>query len=160
MMALELETYVLPQHGLVFIANDGAGRSAGGCLTLPPGEWQMPTSVDGRTAVRFLRTFGIHLQRAAQFQRAMHEHHLAEPHYYVRTIGVRPGMQGHGLGQALMQPTLERCDEEGLPTYLEASSERSAALYARLGFVHLGAVEFLPGAPPAWPMRRPPRAAT
>jgi len=29
---------------------------------------------------------------------------------------------------------VERCDREGLPAYLEASSERSAALYERLGF--------------------------
>ena len=28
----------------------------------------------------------------------------------------------------------ERCDRERLPAYLEASSERSAALYERLGF--------------------------
>ena len=40
-----------------------------------------------------------------------------------------------------MQPTLERADSAGLPTYLEASSNRSAALYERLGFVHLGVLE-------------------
>jgi hypothetical protein len=33
-----------------------------------------------------------------------------------------------------MQPTLERCDEARLPAYLEATSERNAALYERLGF--------------------------
>jgi hypothetical protein len=37
-------------------------------------------------------------------------------------------------GSALMRPTLERCDHEGIPAYLEASSERNAALYERLGF--------------------------
>lgn len=36
---------------------------------------------------------------------------------------------------------------------LEASSERSAALYERLGFVHLGVLE-LPDGAPVWPMRR------
>jgi RimJ/RimL family protein N-acetyltransferase len=55
-----------------------------------------------------------------------------------------------------MRPTLERCDSDGVPAYLEASSERSAALYERLGFVHLGVLELPDGAPPLWPMRRPP----
>lgn len=33
-----------------------------------------------------------------------------------------------------MQPTLRASDERQLPAYLEASSERSARLYVRLGF--------------------------
>ena len=71
-------------------------------------------------------------------------------------VGVRPGFQRQGLGSALMRPTFERCDTEDVPAYLEASSERSAALYERLGFVHLGILKLPDGAPPVWPMRRPP----
>jgi GNAT superfamily N-acetyltransferase len=155
MFTLELQTYVLPQDGLVFAANDGRGGLAGGCLALPPGRWQMPRAVDGRTAVRWLRALGTRLPRASRVQRTMEEHHPAEPHYYIRTIGVRPGLQGQGLGSALMRPVLDRCDSEGQPAYLEASSERSAALYERLGFVHLGVLELPDGGPPMWPMRRP-----
>ena len=33
-----------------------------------------------------------------------------------------------------MRRTLDRCDAEGAPAYMEASSERNAALYERLGF--------------------------
>jgi RimJ/RimL family protein N-acetyltransferase len=88
----------------------------------------------------------------------MEEHHPAEPHYYIRWIGVRPALQGHGLGTELMQPVLERADSDGVPAYLEASNERSAALYERLGFVHLGTLQVAGGAPPLWPMRRPPGA--
>ena len=51
-----------------------------------------------------------------------------EPHFYVRTVGVRTVLQGRGVGSALMQPTLEKADSAGLPTHIEASSERSAAL--------------------------------
>jgi ribosomal protein S18 acetylase RimI-like enzyme len=156
MFALELQTYVLPQDGLVFIAGDGRGGLAGGCLALPPDRWQMPKAVDGRTAVRWLRALGMQLPRVSRVQRAMEEHHPAEPHYYIRWVGVRPGLQGQGLGSALMRPTLDRCDSDDLPAYLEASSERSAALYERLGFVHLGVLELPDGGPPVWPMRRPP----
>jgi ribosomal protein S18 acetylase RimI-like enzyme len=159
MFRLELETYVLPQGGLVHtVDNPGGNGLAGACLTLPPDQWRMPTAVDGRTALRWLRVFGRRLSRATSVQKAMNEHHPDEPHYYIRTIGVRPGMQGRGLGSALMRPTLDLCDSEQLPAYLEASSERSAALYVRLGFAHLGVLELPGGAPPVWPMRRPPSA--
>jgi len=155
MFTLELQTYVLPQDGLVLTADD-SGALAGGCLALPPDRWRMPRTMDGRTAVRWLRALGTRFPRAARVQHAMEEHHLAEPHYYVRWIGVRPGRQGQGLGRALMRPVLDRCDSDDRPAYLEASSERSAALYERLGFIHLGALELPDGGPPVWPMRRPP----
>jgi GNAT superfamily N-acetyltransferase len=92
-------------------------------------------------------------------QRAMEERHLREPHFYVRTVGVRSGLQGQGVGSALMRPTLERADSAGLPAYIEASSQRSAALYERLGFVHLDVLELPGGGPPVWLMRRPPTGA-
>jgi RimJ/RimL family protein N-acetyltransferase len=159
MFTLELQTYVLPQQGLVFTADDpDSGGLAGGCLVLPPGRWRMPETANGRTAMRWLRTFGMQLQRATRTQRTLQEHHPAEPHYYIRSIGIRPALQGEGLGTALMRPTLDRCDSERVSAYLEASSERSAALYERLGFIHLGVLTLPDGAPPLWPMRRPPRS--
>lgn len=64
-------------------------------------------------------------------------------------------MQGRGLGGALMRPMLERCDREGLPAYLEASSERSAALYERLGFQIIDELR-VADSPPLRLMLRPP----
>ncbi|HEX5450044.1 MAG TPA: GNAT family N-acetyltransferase [Gaiellaceae bacterium] len=158
MFTLELQTYVLPQEGLVFTADDpDSGGLAGGCVVLPPARWRMPQTTDGRTAMRWLRTFGTKLPRATRTQRTLEQHHPAEPHYYIRSLGVTPTLQGEGLGTALMRPALDRCDSEGVSAYLEASSDRSAALYERLGFVHLGVLRLPDGAPPLWPMRRPPR---
>lgn len=111
-------------------------------------------------AVGLVRVFGIGLRRAARLQAFFDRNHLQEPHYYyVRTLGVATRFQRQGLGTALLRPTLDRCDQEGVPAYLEASSERSAALYERLGFVHLGELRNPDGGPPFWPMRRPPAAA-
>ena len=155
MFMLELQTYVLPQDGMVFTAGV-RGSLVGGCLVLPPDRWQMPDAADGRTAVRWLRVFGVQLPRAIRTKRVLQEHHPSESHYYIRSVGVRPALQGQGLGSALMRPTFERCDSDGVPAYLEASTERSAALYERLGFVHLGVLELPDGGPPVWPMRRPP----
>ena len=58
-----------------------------------------------------------------------------------------------------MQPTLERADSAGLTAYIEASSERSAALYERLGFDDMGVLELPEGGPPLWLMRRSPSGA-
>jgi GNAT superfamily N-acetyltransferase len=157
MFTLEMQQCILPQDGVAFTADDGIGGLVGGCLVLPPGRWQTPLSMDGRTALRWLWALGTKLPRASRFVRAAEEHHLVEPHYYVRWIGIRPELQGHGLGSALMGPALDRCDREGLPAYIEASTERSAALYERLGFVHLSIPELPDGVPRFWPMRRPSR---
>lgn len=43
------------------------------------------------------------------------------------------------------------------PAYLEASSERSKALYERLGWEFTGEAVRLPGGPLMWPMWRKPR---
>jgi len=151
MFATEMEQYVLPNGGTAWTtaAYDGA------VIELPPGAWQMPKSFTGKEALRWVRAFGRRLSLAMRVQRAMEERHPREPHFYVRTVGVRTALQGQGVGAALMQPTLKRANSAGLPTYIEASTERSAALYERLGFAHMDVLELPEGGPPVWPMRRP-----
>ena len=87
---------------------------------------------------------------------AMGEAHPEEPHWYLPMIGVEPRAQGAGLGTALMAPVLARCDAEGVPAYLEATTRRSAALYARLGFEVSAPLE-VAGCPALLPMTRRPR---
>lgn len=84
------------------------------------------------------------------------ERHPREPHYYLPVVGTRPELRGRGVGTALLAPVLERCDREGMPAYLEATSERNAALYARLGFRGAGRIR-LPDGPELRPMWREPR---
>ncbi|MCX5073431.1 GNAT family N-acetyltransferase [Streptomyces sp. NBC_00513] len=84
-------------------------------------------------------------------------HPTSEEHEYLLMIAVAPDRQGEGLGTELMRPVLERCDREGLPAYLEASSERSKGLYERLGWEFTGAAVRLPEGPLMWPMWRKPR---
>jgi ribosomal protein S18 acetylase RimI-like enzyme len=146
---IELRHYTLPR-GRVWTREDLAGAA----LTLPPRAWRAPTRVTLMEGSAFL----THLIRASRVGAAIEWRHLREPHYYVRDVGVLPSSQGQGLGSALLRPTLERSDRDGLPAYLEASSERSAALYERLGFtvereLRVGA------SPPLWLMRRAPRVA-
>lgn len=156
MFGAELEQYILPNNGTVWTTAGCDGAAA----VLPPGAWEMPSSVSGRQALKWVRAFGTRFPRAVRVQKATEEHHLREPHFYVRVIGVRPALQGQGVGSALMQPALQRADSAGLPVYLEASSRRSAALYERLGFEHLDALELPDNGPPVWRMRRPPAEST
>ncbi|MCX4964736.1 GNAT family N-acetyltransferase [Streptomyces sp. NBC_00654] len=87
---------------------------------------------------------------------AIHPHDRA--HEYLLMIGVSPGHQGEGLGAALIEQVLERCDRDGVPAYLEASSARSRSLYERLGFTFMGTTVELPDGPSMWPMWREPDA--
>jgi GNAT superfamily N-acetyltransferase len=151
MFVVELNLYVLRHGGTVWTTSGHDGAVA----VLPPGAWELPKTVTGREALQWLRAFGTRLPRAGKVQRVMEKRHPHEPHFYIRTVGVRTAMQGQGMGSMLMQPTLERADSAGLPTYIEASTERSATLYERLGFRHLGAFELPGGGPPVWPMLRP-----
>ena len=86
-------------------------------------------------------------------------HPAGRAHEYLWMIAVTPGRQGEGLGTALIGSVLERCDREGVPAYLEASSERSRGLYERLGFELVDRPLDLPDGPQMWPMWREPGAA-
>lgn len=118
----------------------------------------MPVRIQLLQGPAFTLVFGARLGHALALITKMEHRHLREPHYYIPYVGVVPEAQGQGLGTVLLEATLERCDRERTPAYLEASNERNAALYARLGFEHLG--EFTLGSsPPLWPMRREPRSS-
>jgi GNAT superfamily N-acetyltransferase len=148
---IELRRLALAR-GRVWTTNNLAGAA----LSLPPGAWRSPL----RVTLLEGSAFGLHLHRAARLGAAIEWRHMRqvrERHYYVRDVGVRPDMQGQGLGSALLSPTLDRCDREGLPAYLEASSERNAALYERLGFRLTDELR-VGSSPPLRLMLRPPHA--
>lgn len=144
---IELRRLVLPR-GHAWTSNELAGAA----LSLPPSTWSTPP----RVALLQGGCFGIRLYRPAGLLALIERRHLRKPHYYFPYIGVAPEAQGQGLGSRLMWPTLERCDEQGLPAYLEASSERNAVLYERLGFKLQSELRFA-GSPPLRLMIRPPR---
>jgi GNAT superfamily N-acetyltransferase len=83
--------------------------------------------------------------------------HPAEPHAYLFLLGARPNWQGRGLGSALLHAVLDRCDTDGTPAYLEATSTDNVRLYQRHGFELTGEIG-LPDGPSLWPMWRESRA--
>ena len=77
--------------------------------------------------------------------------------YFLNLLAVLPERQGQGLGSALLAHTLDRCDREGVPAYLDATSEDNRRLYERHGF-EAGAPYAPAGGPPLYPMWRDPRS--
>jgi GNAT superfamily N-acetyltransferase len=146
---LELQHIVLP-NGQAWTFDETIGAS----LELPTDSWRMPIGTQLAHGPTFARVFGARLPHAMALITLMERRHIREPHYYIPYVGVTAAWQGRGLGTLLLTPTLDRCDTEGLPGYLEATSERNAALYERLGFVTKSELR-LGSSPPLWLMRRP-----
>ncbi|MGW6279874.1 GNAT family N-acetyltransferase [Kribbella sp. NPDC055071] len=93
------------------------------------------------------------LQALGQALAERHPRH--EPHLYLACMGVLAHRQGAGLGSAMLRQRLERTEADQLAVYLEASSPRSRALYARHGFEDLGDPIRVADSPLLWPMWRP-----
>lgn len=85
----------------------------------------------------------------------MGEFHPTEPHWYLPLIGVDAPRVSRGYGSNLLRHALERCDQDGVPAYLEATSPLNRALYARHRFEDIGVIQ-VSESPAMWPMLRKP----
>jgi GNAT superfamily N-acetyltransferase len=129
------------------------GRVAGAAVWFPPGAG-LGTEVAALPG--YLRAFGRRLVNVAQFQSVgVRVHPREEPHWYLLAIGVDPVRQGDGVGAALLRSRLQRCDEEGLPAYLESSKPGNVPLYEHFGFHVTGTLGLPEGAPVVTTMWRP-----
>jgi GNAT superfamily N-acetyltransferase len=132
------------RHGTVEVAC-ADGRVAGAAVWFPPGA-SLGTEVSGLPG--YLRAFGRHLVTISRYQSAaVSAHPRDEPHWYLAYIGVDPARQGSGVGAALLRSRLRRCDQEGLPAYLESSNLENVPLYQHFGFQVTGALSLPRGAP-------------
>ena len=138
-------------RGTVMIASDFAAVA----MWLPPGVEADPAQM---AALNLPRPAPDVEEISRAFRAEMARHHPAEPHWYLWTLGVDPKCQGRGLGSALLKHGLARADDDGVLAYLEATSPKSAALYARHGFETLAVIR-MGDMPPMIPMLRRPRSA-
>lgn len=56
-----------------------------------------------------------------------------KPHWYLEIVAVRQGWMGRGAAGMLMKWGLDRADDEGMPSYLDATP-RAKGMYEKLGF--------------------------
>ncbi|MHB8467633.1 MAG: GNAT family N-acetyltransferase [Acidimicrobiales bacterium] len=128
----------------------------GGALWAPPGHWKIPNWDVFKAGPGLAVAMGLRSIPALRFLEVVDRQHPKEPHWYLGILGTSPAHQGKGVGSALMQPVLERCDREGVPAYLESSKETNIPFYSRHGFVLTGEIS-APGGPTVWPMWREPQ---
>jgi GNAT superfamily N-acetyltransferase len=125
----------LPRGHELWTTEDGSGAA----VWAKPGHWRAPLPAALRSAPAMCRVFGRGLPLAARSQwRAERLHPDEEAHWYLHFLGVVPERQGRGIGGRLMEPILRRCDQESIPAFLEASTDRNRALYERHGFAVSG----------------------
>lgn len=143
---------LLPFGG-VFTTEDHSGAA----LWAPPGK-PVPRGLRVLLATLPVTPYvaGRNFSRTIRFLAQIEAIHPKEPHWYLATLGTDPSRQGQGIGSALLQPVLRRCDAEGVRAYLESSKERNVPFYRRHGFAVTDEVR-LGGGPPIWTMWRDPR---
>ena len=128
----------------------------GGAVWAAPGEWKAGPSDIVRSIVPALRAVGPrHARERLGALPTMERGHPREPHWYLEILAARADLRGRGVGSALLAPMIERCDEQGLPAYLESSKYENLAFYHRFGFEVTDEVVIGRGCPPMWRMWRP-----
>jgi len=137
--------------GETYVCHDGGAAA----LWAPPGTWKVSTLEIVRNGPRLARVMGRRLVLGLRAMNLVERKHPREPgHYYLAVLGTDPDHQNRGLGSALLSSMLSRADGEGVPSYLEASSENNKRLYERHGFRVVEAVPIPGGGPPVWRMWR------
>jgi ribosomal protein S18 acetylase RimI-like enzyme len=130
---------------------------AGAALWAPPGHAIIPVPTILRHLPGMLGALGRNAMRALRTLSLVDKQHPKEPHWYLGVLGTRPPRQGQGIGSSLLGPVLTRCDEEGIPAYLESSKHANLAFYGRHGFEVRGEIVLPSGGPTVWPMWRDPK---
>ncbi len=129
--------------------------SVAGAVWIPP-DCQPKDDEVAELMPRFEHVAAEYAEGLFQILLLLDEKHPPEPHYYLFFLGTRPEWQSRGIGSAVMQAVLDRCDREAKPAYLEASSEGNKRLYLRHGFEVTEEIR-LPDGPPLWRMWRVPK---
>jgi ribosomal protein S18 acetylase RimI-like enzyme len=136
----------------------GGDEIVGGAIWMPPGQWQPGLRAKLRGLPSHTRVLARALGRARRYGLALANAHPKEPHWYLQSIGVDPAWQGRGVAGLLLRSRLKRCDQDGVPAYLETSNSDGVALYEHFGFRRTGMLNMPEGAPEQTAMWRAPAA--
>ncbi len=132
------------------------GGLVGAAVWALPGKWKLGIGQQLRLLPAMVVVYGRFLPRVMRLIAAAESNHPLKPHYYLPFLGVEPEWQGRGIGSALMRPILDRCDDVGVPAYLEATTPRGRDGYERHGFRVTEEYKLAKDSPPLWRMWREP----
>jgi ribosomal protein S18 acetylase RimI-like enzyme len=144
-------TTAIGRHGASLTTGDDSGAA----LWVPPGEQAVDVADAEAFEARLVEIAGPDAERMGTCVSVLEDSHPHEPHWYLNFLGVAPGLQGCGIGSAMLQHALARVDAEGMPAYLEATSPDNRRLYERHGFVVTREIG-LPDGPTLYAMWRDP----
>ncbi|MFQ5515878.1 MAG: GNAT family N-acetyltransferase [Myxococcota bacterium] len=129
---------------------------SGAALWLPPGS---PSPSLGKQLVLGWKLFraigGSRLPRTAAAVTEFEKARPKQPHWYLTVLGTDPSFQGRGVGGALIDPILRRCDASGVAAYLESSNPANVPYYQRFGFEVTGQIDYQGGPTVPLMLRRP-----
>jgi len=130
-----------------------AAAPPGTCVgVLVPPEWREPPADIGPPG---------HESRTHAIWSLFASHDLDERHWHVGPVSVEPGLQGAGIGGALLEAFVLQMDEAGEVAWLETDKPENVAFYRRHGFEVAEEVELAgteAGRLTTWFMRRDPRS--
>jgi GNAT superfamily N-acetyltransferase len=149
----------LPPRGQLLTARR-EGRIVGVAAWMPPGAYPYPVTTQvAQTlgALRALYRMPSAVPKGLRYLAAMEKAHPKEDLWYLQLLACVPEHQRSGVGAALMEEVLERCDTEGVPSYLETQNEANLPYYRRYGYEVVTTLTPVRGGPPLWTMQREPR---
>jgi ribosomal protein S18 acetylase RimI-like enzyme len=115
-------TEAFAPYGETYLGGDASGAA----LWAPPGRAPLSDEFNERLA----RAAGGE-ERFFEIAQLFEERHPAGSYYYLQFLGVEPERQGRGIGSAMLDHVLQRCDHQGAGAYLDATSPpQQAALRA------------------------------
>src|SRR5262249_55226472 len=147
--------------GRVWLPHDAGythERLIGAALWIPPNTWPLGPLAQLRSLPAIALTLRADTPRLLKALNFLEKKHPREPaHWSLPIVGVAPAWQGRGYGAALLRGMLQRCDAEGVPAYLEATTPRNLALHERNGFEAIEECRYAADGPPLWRMWREPK---
>ena len=148
-----------PKGLLLTARREGAIVGVGGWVA--PGGYPYPAREQVLQTVGALRALYPQppsLLKGLKYLTAVEKAHPKEPLWYLQLLCCDPEHQRSGVGAALQQQVLARCDTDGVGAYLETQNEDNLAYYGRFGWELVDTLRPQRDGPSIWTMRREPRA--